>query len=125
MPVALCIDEIGSKSEDGNYAAILYDHDKRRVIDVIRNRQKEYLKDYFYHCYPDERKGVRYFISDLYEGYSFIKDHFFKDAIHIADMFHVIRLLRVEVSRLRIRTYKEYTEEGDVERAFMKLLGLF
>ena len=121
LPVALCIDEIGFKSEDGNYAAILYDHDKRRVIDVIRNRQKEYLKDYFYHCYPDERRRVRYFISDLYEGYSFIKDYFFKDAIHIADMFHVIRLLRVEVSRLRIRTYKEYTEEGDVERSFMKI----
>ena len=25
------------------------------------------------------------------------------------------------MSRLRIRTYKEYTEEGDVERSFMKL----
>jgi len=121
LPVALCIDEIGFKSEDGNYAAILYDHDKRRVIDVIRNRQKEYLKDYFYHCYPDERRRVRYFISDLYEGYASIKEEFFKDAVHIVDMFHVIRLLKVEISKLRIRTYKEYTEEGDVERAFMKL----
>lgn len=121
LPTALCIDEIGFKSEDGNYAAIIYDHDNKLVADVIRNRQNGYLKDYFNHCYVEERKGVRYFISDLYEGYASIKEEFLKDAVHIVDMFHVIRLLKVEISKLRIRTYKEYTEEGDVERAFMKL----
>ena len=121
IPTALCIDEIGFKSEDGSYAAIIYDHDKRIVTDVIRNRQKEYLRSYFYHYSFKERQRVKYFISDLYEGYASIKEEFFKDAIHIADMFHVIRLLKAEVSRLRIRTYKEYTSDGDVERAFMKL----
>ena len=29
LPTALCIDEIGFKSEDGNYAAIIYDHDNK------------------------------------------------------------------------------------------------
>lgn len=99
IPIALCIDEIGFKTEDGSYAAIIYDHDKRMVTDVIRNRQKEYLRAYFY-SYPfKERRRVKYFISDLYEGYASIKEEFFRDAIHIADMFHVIRLLKVEVSR--------------------------
>ena len=121
IPIALCIDEIGFKTEDGSYAAIIYDHDKRRITDVIRNRQKEYLRVYFYSYSYKERQRVKYFISDLYEGYASIKEEFFRDAIHIADMFHVIRLLKVEVSRLRIKTYKQYTDEGDVERAFMKL----
>ena len=120
LPSALCIDEIGFKSEDGSYASILYDHDKKVVLDVIRNRKLDYLRDYFNHCSFKERIGVRFFISDLYEGYKTIKEEYFRDAIHIADMFHVIKLLRDEISRLRIETYKNYTDEGDPERGFMK-----
>lgn len=120
LPVALCIDEIGFKTEDGNYAAILYDHDNKLIVDVIRNRKIDYLRNYFWHCSFHERNCVKYFISDLYEGYSTIKEEFFKNAIHIADMFHVLRLLQFEVSRLRVDTYKGYTDEHDVERNFMK-----
>ena len=120
LPTALCIDEIGFKTEDGSYASILYDHDKKVVVDVIRNRKLDYLRNYFNHCSFKERIGVKYFISDLYEGYKTIKEEYFRDAIHIADMFHVIKLLRDEISRLRIETYKNYTDEGDPERGFMK-----
>lgn len=120
LPSILCIDEIGFKTEDGNYAAIIYDHNKKVVSDVIRNRKLEYLRTYFNQCSFYERNNVSIFISDLYEGYATIKEEFFKKAIHIADMFHVVRLLRYEVSRLRINTYKQYTDEHDVERSFMK-----
>lgn len=120
LPTALCIDEIGFKTIDGRYAAILYDHDKKIVIDIIRNRQYEYLKDYFFRCSFKERSNVKYFISDLYKGYATIKEELFPNAIHIADMFHVIRLLKIEVSRLRVNTYKQFTDEDDVERNFMK-----
>lgn len=120
LPSALCIDEIGFKTEEGSYAAILYDHDNKAVIDIIKSRQEDYLRNYFFGCSFKERKSVKYFISDLYEGYSTIKDEFFKDSIHIADMFHVIRLLKVEVSKLRVNTYKRFTDEGDITRHFMK-----
>lgn len=120
LPTALCIDEIGFKTEDGSYSALIYDHDKKMVIDVIRNRQTDYLRSYFNHCSFKERSEVKYFISDLYEGYVPIKEEYFKDAIHIADMFHVIRLLKVEISKLRVNTYKQFTDETDIERHFMK-----
>ena len=120
LPKAMCIDEIGFKTIDGSYAAIIYDHDKKIVVDVIRNRQSGYLSSYFMSCSFYERREVKYFISDLYEGYTSIKQQFFNEAIHIADMFHVIRLLRVEVSRLRKRTIREKTIEGDIKRSFMK-----
>lgn len=120
LPEALCIDEIGFKTFDGNYAAILYDHDKKIVVDIIKNRQCEHLRNYFIHCSFKERSNVKYFISDLYKGYAAIKEEFFPNAIHVADMFHVIRLLKIEVSRLRVNTYKQFTDEDEVERAFMK-----
>ena len=121
LPVALCIDEIGFKTEDGKYAAILYDHDKKIVVDVIRNRQNDYLRDYFSHCSFYERNQVKFFISDLFEGYAGIRNEFFPSAIHIVDMFHVIRLLTSEISRLRIQTYKSLGDESDVRKTFMKL----
>ena len=117
---ALCIDEISFKTEDGSYACILYDHRKRIVIDVLRNRQQAYLKDYFSHCSYKERNEVNVFVSDLYEGYSSIKEEFFPHAIHVADLFHVIRLLTHEISVLRVQTIKQYTQDGDLERYFMK-----
>lgn len=120
LPEVLCIDEIGFKTDEGSYAAILYDFNKREVVDVIGNRQKEHLRAYFMSCSFKERSNVKIFISDLYEGYASIKEEFFRDAVHIADMFHVIRLLKTEVSRLRVITYKNYTDEDDVERYFMK-----
>lgn len=120
LPTALCIDEIGFKTDVGKYAAILYDHDQKKVVDIIESRQTNFLRDYFSFIPFKERENVKYFISDLYEGYTTIKNEFFPNAIHIADLFHVIRLLKVEVSKLRIKTYKQYTYEGDIERHFMK-----
>ena len=120
LPEALCIDEISFKTEDGCYACVLYNHNQRSIVDVLRNRQQSYLRDYFSHCSFYERKNVKIFISDLYEGYASIKEEFFPSAIHIADLFHVIRLLTHEISSLRVQTIKQFTEEGDLERYFMK-----
>lgn len=120
IPTTLCIDEIGFKTEDGSYAAIIYDHDRKCVCDIIKNRQIDYLRNYFNHCSFIERSEVKYFVSDLYEGYATIKDEYFPNATHIADMFHIQRLLKMEITRLRVNTYKQFTDEGDPERSFMK-----
>ena len=120
LPSAMCIDEIGFKTDDGSYASIIYDHDKKIITDVIRNRNLAYLRQYFSQCSFRERTEVKYFISDLYEGYATIKQEYFREAVHIADMYHVIRLLQFEISKLRVDTYKNYTDEHDPRRNFMK-----
>lgn len=120
IPKTLCIDEIGFKTDEGSYAAIIYDHDRKCVCDVIKSRQLDYLRSYFNHCSFKERNEVKYFISDLYEGYATIKEEYFHNAIHIADMFHIQRLLKMEITKLRVNTYKQFTDEGDPERGFMK-----
>lgn len=120
LSTALCIDEIGYKTENGSYASILYDHDRKVIIDVIRNRQSAYLNDYFSFISLKERSKVKYFISDLYVGYAEIKEKFFPQAVHIADLFHITHLLKMEVSRLRKLTMKQRTDEDDIERYFMK-----
>ena len=56
----------------------------------------------------------------MYDGYSTIVSHYFKSAIHIVDMFHVIRLLTTAINVLRVRTMNLMTDKGSPEYNFMK-----
>ena len=70
MPMVLCIDEIRFKGElNQNYCCVLYDFEKRNIVDIIKNRQLPYLDEYFTGISEKERNNVRYFISDMYDGY--------------------------------------------------------
>lgn len=105
LPEVLCIDEIKfSKSPDNTYVCILYDFHKREIVDIIKNRRSPYLHEYFNKIPLKERQNVKFVISDMYDAYSTIKRYYFKNAIHIVDTFHIIRLLTNAVNILRIKT---------------------
>lgn len=48
MPKILCIDEIKFSEElDQNYCCVIYDFERREIVDIIRNRRMPYLREYF------------------------------------------------------------------------------
>lgn len=117
----LCIDEIKFQTDfDCKYACILYDFNRREIIDIIISRQMPYLREYFSNIHISELNNVKIVISDMYDGYSTIARHFFKSAIHIVDMFHVIRLLTSAINVLRVRTMNILTTKDSPEYNFMK-----
>lgn len=121
LPEYLCIDEKHFEGDtDGKYCVILSDFFSGEIIDVIENRQMPYLDEYFKKIALGERKKVKVFISDMYDGYSIIKNRYFPNALFVVDLFHVIKLLTTAVNKLRIRTYNQYADEGSVERHFLK-----
>ena len=121
LPEVLCIDEIKFVSEGGiKYCCILYDFYKKKIVDIIRSRQLPYLREYFANISIRERRNVKVFISDMYDGYATIKNTFFEDAMHVVDNFHVITQLSRAVNSLRIRTMNGYTYKGDINYNFMK-----
>lgn len=121
LPEVLCIDEIRfSKHKDHAYVCILYDFHAREIVDVIRNRRMAYLREYFGDINPIERGKVKIVISDMYDAYSTITRVYFKNAIHIVDLFHVIRLLTNAVNILRTRTMNLMTTKGSYHYNFMK-----
>lgn len=121
LPEYLCIDEKHFENDaDGSYIVILSDFLTGEIVDVIFDRRMPYLKEYFSNISLRERNKVKFFISDMYEGYSSIKDEFFKDATFVVDLFHIVKQLTEAVKRLRIRTYNQYTPEDCIERQFMK-----
>lgn len=120
LPKYLCIDEKYFVSGDGKYAVVLSDFFDGEVVDILQNRQMPYLYEYFSKIPPKERENVKVFISDMYDGYSTIKNKFFPNALFVVDLFHVIKLLTVAVNKLRIRAYNKYPNQDTVERHFMK-----
>lgn len=120
MPEVLCIDEIKFNEElDQKYACVLYDHNERKIVDIIKNRQLPYLEEYFEKILLKERNNTHFFVSDMYDGYKNICKKYFKEAIHIVDIFHVITQLNRIVNKIRVRVMNE-TPNGTIEHAFMK-----
>lgn len=121
LPEYLCIDEKHFEGDStGKYVVIISDFFTGEVIDVLENRQIAYLDRYFSNISFKERNNVKVFISDMYEGYSTIKNKYFPKAIFVVDLFHVIKLLTNAVNKLRIRTYNQFIYNECLERYFMK-----
>lgn len=121
LPEAMCIDEIRFSEElDQKFVCVLYDFNKREIVDLIKNRQSPYLNNYFSAISTNELNKVKYFISDMYDAYSTICHRYFKNSIHIVDLFHVIRLLTTAINQLRVRTMNTEVSKGSPEYNFMK-----
>ena len=121
LPEVLCIDEIKFQTDvDSKYVCVLYDFHRREIVDVIISRKMPYLRDYFSNIHNSELNKVKIVVSDMYDSYSTITSHYFKAAIHIVDMFHVIRLLTTAINVLRVRTMNLMTDKNSPEYNFMK-----
>ena len=120
MPFVLCIDEIKFNEElNQKYCCVLYDFDSRNIVDIIKNRQLAYLEEYFNLIPEKERDFTKYFVSDMYDGYKTICHKYFKKALHIVDLFHVISQLTTAVNKVRTKAMKEIGK-GNLEYYFMK-----
>lgn len=113
LPEVLCIDEKGFNGDTvAPYCCILYDHQRREVVDIIESRQLPYLYEYFSNIPESELNNVKYFVSDMYDGYRNIYRYFFKKAIHIIDLFHVVQLLTRAVNKIRYNHVKTATKSS-------------
>ncbi len=121
LPRVLCIDEIRFHDGQGHkYCCVLYDHDKKEIVDIVQSRQTAYLDEYFKAIPFKERSNVQYFISDMYDGYAHIHSRFFPNAIHIIDLFHIISQLTTAINKIRIHVMKTKAHKNSVEYRFMK-----
>ena len=121
LPEYLCIDEKHFEGDtSGKYVVVLSDFFTGEVIDVLENRQMPYLERYFDSISFYERRNVKVFISDMYDGYSSIKDRYFSNALFVVDLFHVIKQLTEIVKKIRVITYKQFLDADSLEYHFLK-----
>lgn len=104
VPEVISIDEFAAHTSYGKYALIINDPIKKRTIDILPNRRKNYLISYF--TKVENRNNVKYVIGDMYETYLIVTKVMFKNARYVVDRFHYIRYIMDALDDIRIRIQK-------------------
>lgn len=119
----ICVDEFcykHSNCKEGKYPVVITNPLNGKIIDIIYSRWKNILIEYFNKVKIPERHNVKYFVSDMNETYRQIKKIFFKDAIHIADRFHVIKTFNEAITKIRTRIIKQEVYYDKKEYRYLK-----
>ena len=119
LSTAICIDEKRFVTDQGKYACIISNAITGDLIDVIPSRTSDYLNDFFKNISQNERQKVRFFVSDMFEGYRTIKKKWFPNAIDIIDYFHVTKLFTDALQVLRKQLMNHFSRDSK-EYKFLK-----
>lgn len=105
LPRCLSIDEHYFPSSDvkgSSFICVLMDFETGEVIDILPDRKKKVLYDYFYKIRKEtlsegglhsELDNVKYVSIDMYDTYKEVAETFFKGCVISADPFHVLENL--------------------------------
>ena len=110
LPKVISFDEFKADTRDGKYAFVLNDPIHKKVLDILPNRKKECLIQYFTYC--KNRHSVEFVISDMYEPYLLVTQIMFLKAKYVVDRFHYITYIMDALDGIRIRKQKDYNEKS-------------
>lgn len=116
LPEFLSIDEVHLDiNEHQKYALVLMDFISGQIIDILHNRWQTTAEHYFYSIPYEERKNVKFVISDAYAPYLEYPQHFFPNAVSILDSFHVLKWLTGALNDYIKLVYKRYKKRDKEE----------
>ena len=117
----ISVDEVHTDMEkDCKYALVLQDFHTGDPIDLLRSRKKDVTEPYFASIPLEERKRVRYLLSDMYNPYISFVDKYFPNAVPVVDSFHVIQWVVHAIDmyiRQLERKYRQRDRELQEERS--------
>lgn len=106
LPEVISLDEFKADTNQGKYACVINNPIKKKILDVLPSRKKDYLMGYFTHI--ENRGNVKYVIGDMYETYLIITKVMFKNAKYVVDRFHYVTYIMDALDDIRIRLQKTY-----------------
>ena len=134
LPMVLSIDEhyFPNSDYDAKYCCLFMDFQTGVMIDVIYDRKKNCLADYFsdiknkslnMKTLKSELDNVKYVSIDMYDTYRDIAHIFFPNAKVCADSFHVLKHLTDDFRKLRTRLLRN-TEDPVLKYLLVKYVNL-
>lgn len=108
LPEVISFDEVSTYTGEGVYSFILNDPIHRYTLDILKNRNKDFLINYF--TKVENRKSVKVVICDLYKPYYEVVKICFPNAIFVADPFHYTRYVEDGLDKVRMRLVHKYEE---------------
>ena len=100
------IDEFKGNAAFEKYQCILVDPTKHKVLDIIPDRKRANLANYFYSIPKTERYRVKFFCCDMWEQYVDLARIYFPNASIVIDKYHFIRQVSWAIERVRKRLQK-------------------
>lgn len=114
LPEIISFDEVSTYTNEGVYSFILNDPIHKYTLDILKNRNKDFLIKYFVKI--PNRKSVKAVICDLYRPYYEVVKICFPKAIFVADPFHYTRYVIDGLDKVRIRLVHEYEKNKKDEK---------
>ena len=105
LPLVLSIDEFRGNAGGEKFQAILTDAHNHSLVDILPSRSQNEIINYIKSF--NNRKEVRYFITDMNKTYLDIAKTFLPNAMIIIDRFHVIRYVTWALENVRKRIQKQ------------------
>ena len=99
LPEVVSLDEFKGNSGGQRYNSIVADPQNHKVIDILPNRYENDLIKYFSQF--ESRKNVKYFVCDMNPHFRQVGKICFKNAVIVADRYHVIRQVYWAMERVR------------------------
>ncbi|MEG0775799.1 ISL3 family transposase [Clostridium sp.] len=107
LPMVISFDEFKADTDEGKYAFIINDPIHKKTLEILPSRRKEFLMQYF--TKVENRRDVKFIISDMYEPYLLVQKIMFPNAKYVVDRFHYIRYIMDALDKIRIRIEKSYS----------------
>ncbi|MCB6266732.1 transposase, partial [Longicatena sp. 210702-DFI.1.36] len=98
---------------------LLLDFKSHQLIDMLPERKKYSLLNYFERIPIGERSNVQYFIMDMYQPYRDVVHFRFPKAKIAVDSFHVVKNINDSLNAVRVRIMKGY-KSNTVEYYLLK-----
>ena len=109
LPSILHFDELKStKDAKGNMSFVMIDGTNNKLLDIVENRQKSYLINYFKYYTEKAKNNVKYIVIDMYTPYMELIKEVFPKATIVLDRFHIYQNLTRSFNKTRVEIMNKY-----------------
>ena len=115
LPEIISLDEFKGNSGGQKYNSIIVDPKEKKILDILPNRYENDLIKYFSQ-FPSKIK-VKYFVCDMNPHFRNVASTCFKQAVVVADRYHVVRQVFWAVEKVR---KNEQSKLPDRHRKYFK-----
>ena len=123
LPTVMGIDEFNATKETiSKMAFIIVNQDNRNIFDINNSRLSIDIEKYFKRYSKQERDKVQFVTMDLYKPYYNLMSKLFRNAILIADRYHIVIQTRNALDNTRIKLCNKNNPNYKKLKKYWKLI---
>ena len=116
----ICLDEVYfSRHRKKKYVLVIINFFNRAVLDILKDRDKQTIRNYFRSIPSNERLRVEYVGVDMNDIYRDIVYKCFPGATLVADSFHVVKNVSGALDDVRKRIMRRFSDDTRSDEYYM------